>query len=113
MEQNKAAALVGLAMKAGKIAGGEFAAERAVKSLEAKLLILSEDASANTVKKFGNMAAYRKIPVCRMLDKESLGRAVGKGERSCLAVTDEGFARHIAQMAAAAGQSSGTKTADR
>ena len=95
MEQNKAAAMIGLAMKAGKIAGGEFAAERAVKTGEAKLVILSEDASRNTVKKFTDIAVYRKIPCCRFLNKTELGRTVGKGERSCLAVTDEGLAQSI------------------
>lgn len=95
MEQNRTAALIGLAMKAGKIAGGEFAAERAVKMQEAELLILAEDASENTVHKFTNMAAYREIPVCRFLNKTELGRAVGRGERSCLAVTDSGFAQSI------------------
>ena len=97
MEQNKTAAMIGLAMRAGKIAGGEFAAERAAKTGEARLLILSEDASHNTSRKFEGMAAYRSIPVVRFLDKEALGRAVGKGERSVLAVTDEGFAREIRQ----------------
>ena len=95
MEQNRAAAMIGLAMKAGKIAGGEFAAERAVKSGKAQLVILSEDASQNTAKKFTDMAEYRGIPHCRFLNKTELGRTVGKGERSCLAVTDEGFAQSI------------------
>ena len=95
MEQDRTAALIGLAMKAGRIAGGEFAAEKAVKMQEAKLLILAEDASDNTVHKFTNMAAYRRIPVCRFLNKTELGRAVGRGERSCLAVTDSGFAQSI------------------
>lgn len=87
--------MLGLAMKAGKIAGGEFAAERALKTGEAKLLVLSEDASKNTSRKFEGMAAYRKIPVVRFLDKTELGRTIGKGERSVLAVTDEGFAQSI------------------
>ena len=95
MEQNKAAAMIGLAMKAGKIAGGEFAAERAAKTGEARLLILSEDASHNTSRKFEGMAAYRNIPVIRFLDKTELGRTIGKGERSVLAVTDDGFAQSI------------------
>ena len=98
MEQNKTTSMIGLAMKAGKIAGGEFAAERAVKAGEAKLIILSEDASRNTVRKFEGMAVYREIPVARFADKTELGRIVGKGERSVLAVTDGGFARTIWNM---------------
>ena len=92
--------MIAMAMKAGRIAGGEFSAERAVRSGEAKLVILSEDASQNTVRKFSGMAAYRNIPVCRLLTKQELGRTVGRGERSCLAVTDEGFAKTILARAA-------------
>ena len=57
MENKKARFLIGLSMKAGKIAGGEFAAEKAVKQGKAYLLVLAEDASANTEKKFRNMCA--------------------------------------------------------
>ena len=42
--------LLGLATKAGKIASGEFAAEKAVKSGKAHLVIVSEEASDNTRK---------------------------------------------------------------
>ena len=44
--------LLGLATKAGKIASGEFAAEKAVKSGKAHLVIVSEEASDNTRKMF-------------------------------------------------------------
>ena len=47
--------LLGLATKAGKIASGEFAAEKAVKSGKAHLVIVSEEASDNTRKMFQNM----------------------------------------------------------
>ena len=78
MENKKARFLIGLSMKAGKIAGGEFAAEKAVKQGKAYLLVLAEDASANTEKKFRNMCAYYGVPLVRFLDKEALGKAIGE-----------------------------------
>ena len=98
MNSKKAAFMIGISMKAGKIAGGEVAAEMAVKAGNACLLILSEDASDNTVKKFSNMAAYRDIPVRRFALKAELGRMIGKGERSVIVVTDRGLADNILQQ---------------
>lgn len=85
-------------MKAGKIASGEFASEKAVKSGDAYLVILSEDASQNTKKKFQNMADWRSVPTEIYLDKQSLGRYIGKGERSVLAVLDKNFAGMISMQ---------------
>lgn len=48
MKQDKTASYIGLAMKAGRIASGEFAVEKAVKEGKAYMVILSADASDNT-----------------------------------------------------------------
>ena len=95
MQQDKAASLIGLAMKAGKAAGGEFAAEKAIRQGLAQLVILSEDASVNTSKKFSNMAVWNQVPICRYLSKTDLGWCMGKGERSCVVITDRGLADKI------------------
>ena len=55
MKQDKTLSLIGLATRAGKTASGEFCTEREVKAGKAKLVILAEDASGNTKKKFQNM----------------------------------------------------------
>ena len=47
--------LLGLAAKAGKVQSGEFSTEKSVKSGRAYLVIVSEEASENTKKKFRNM----------------------------------------------------------
>lgn len=95
MKQSKAASLLGLAMKAGKVASGEFSTEKALKSGMAYLVLLSGDASENTKKKFRNMAQWRNVPVEEFLNKSDLGRMIGRGERSVLAIVDEGFASGI------------------
>ena len=98
MRQDSAASLIGIAMKAGKVASGETAAENAIRKGSAHLVILSEDASHNTRKKFSNMGESRGIQVVTYLSKADLGRSVGRGERSCLAVTDGGLAEKIAAL---------------
>ena len=87
--------MLGIAMKAGKVAGGETACENAIKNGTARLVVLAEDASDNTRKHFSDMCAYREIPVVTYSDKASLGRAIGRDLRSNLAITDEGLAEAI------------------
>jgi len=83
--------LLGLATKAGKIASGEFMTEKAVKSGKAFLVLVSEEASANTKKMFFNMCTYYKVPIYLFGEKEELGHAMGKEMRTSLAVLDAGF----------------------
>lgn len=95
MKQNKILSLAGLAMKAGKVASGEFATEKAVKSGLARLVLVAEDASDNTKKMFANMCDYYKVPLYFYSDKETLGAAIGRQYRASLALTDEGFAKTV------------------
>ena len=85
--------LVGLATKAGKTASGEFSTEKAVKTGKAYLVLVAEDASENTKKKFRNMCTFYEVPLYFLSDKEGLGRAMGKEFRASLAVMDESFAK--------------------
>lgn len=93
--QDKVLSLVGLATKAGKTVSGEFMTEREVKSGRAALVILAEDSSENTRKKFCNMCEYYEVPIYIYGDKDTLGHAMGKEFRASLAILDEGFADGI------------------
>ena len=95
LKPNKTMGLIGLATKAGKTAGGEVLTEREVKSGRAALVIVAEDASENTKKKFQNMCEYYKVPIRFYGDKDTLGHAMGKQFRASLAVLDEGLAKGI------------------
>ena len=55
---NKIYSLLGLAVRSRNVVSGEYAVEKAVKSGKALLVVVSEDASANTVKLFENMCSY-------------------------------------------------------
>lgn len=95
MSQNKILSLIGLATKAGKTVSGEFCTEKEVKTGRAALVIVADDASANTKKKFQNMCDFYEVPICFYKDKDALGHAMGKEFRASLAVLDEGFAKGI------------------
>ena len=92
MNNSRALSMLGLAMKAGKVASGEFSTEKAVKTGKAWLVIVSAEASDNTKKKFHNMCTYYEVPCYDFGGKEELGRAMGKEFRASLAVTDENLA---------------------
>ena len=100
----KVYAMLGMAMKAGKVASWEFSTEKSVKGGQAQLVIVSEDASDNTKKMFSNMCAFYEVPRCICGTKEELGTAVGKAMRASLAVTDENFARAISKRLEQAGK---------
>ena len=95
MNHDKVLNLIGLAQKAGKALSGEFMTEKAVKTGTAALVVLAEDASGNTKKKFGNMCEFYGVPFRIYAAKDYLGHAMGKELRASLAVTDEGLAQAI------------------
>ena len=90
--------MLGLAQRAGLLSGGGLAAESAVKAGKARLLVIAEDASENTQKKFSDMASYRKIPLICCGSCEELGRSIGQGLRSSAAITDQGMADAILKL---------------
>lgn len=92
---NRVLAMVGMAMKAGRVVSGEFSTEKAVKEGKVFLVIVSEAASDNTKKKFRNMCTYYEVPMYIYGTKEELGHSMGKEFRASLAVTEEGFAKSI------------------
>lgn len=98
MQQSKVLSLLGLAMRGRNLVSGEFQTLEAVKSGTAVLVIIAEDASANTRKLFTDKCKYYEVPVREFGTKEELGRAIGKDLRSSLAVCDTGLAEAIARQ---------------
>jgi ribosomal protein L7Ae-like RNA K-turn-binding protein len=69
--------------------------ERALQDGTAKLVIIAEDASDNTKKKFSNKSTYYHVPYYIFATGEELGKFIGKESRIVVAVLDEGLARSI------------------
>ena len=93
--KDKVLSMLGLAARSRNVVSGGFATEAAVKEGKAALVIIAEDASGNTRKKYSNMCNFYEVPCVLHGTKDVLGHSMGKEERSVLAVTDEGFANSI------------------
>lgn len=91
----KIASMLSLCQKAGKLASGESACEKALQSQEAKLVITCIDASDNTKKKFDNKSFFYNVPCYTCFLKEDLSRAIGKDNRATVVITDINFAAKI------------------
>ena len=105
---------LGFAMKAGRLAVGEFAAEKALKSGKARLIAVDAGASPNTRRQWADACAFRGIPIAEV---SGLGSAIGKSGRMCAAVTDVNFSNMIlkalesARPTEDAGETNGTTEA--
>ena len=84
--------MLGIAMKAGKVTSGEDMTLESVKAGKACLVIVATDASDNTKKLFHDKCTYYRVPVIEYGTKTELGWAIGKAERSSLAIEDKGLA---------------------
>ena len=104
MNINRALSMISLATKAGKTKSGEFMTEKEVKEGRAHLVIVADDASDNTKKKFQNMCDYYEVPCFVLADKEELGKFCGKEFRASLAVQDENFAKALLKQLETEGQ---------
>lgn len=90
--------LIGLCQKARKLISGEFAVKQAVLSQAVKLVIVTEDASDNTIKLFNDKCNYRNIPYIQWGNRTDLGKILGKEARVVVGIVDEKLAEKIAKM---------------
>ncbi len=89
---------LGLGARGRNLVSGEFSVEKAVRSGKAHLVLVTEDASDNTVKQFENLCSHYGVPFARFGTREILGHAVGKDIRASAAVTDEKLAAAICKF---------------
>ncbi len=92
---NKIYSMLGLASKAGKLASGEDVVRNSIRQGKVKLLIISEDASENTKKRFLNASEYYKVQVIIWGSKEQLGSSIGKSDRSVIGINDDNFKKSV------------------
>ncbi len=95
LKPDKVLSMLGIAAKAHGVVSGEYQTEHAVKSGEAYLVIVAEDASENTRKMFSNMCEFYQVEIAFYGTRESLGHCIGKEFRASLAIVDEGLAKSV------------------
>lgn len=89
---NKVYSYLGLARRAGKVVSGEQAVVGGVKRGQVRLLLISEDASSNTYRKFSALAQNHNVRCLVYGEKDLYGQALGQSPRSVLGVLDRNFA---------------------
>ncbi len=91
----KIQSLLSLCQKAGKLVAGEDVCLRAIQSGDAKLILISTDASENTKKKFTDKSKYYNIKALSIVTRQEMSQAIGKENRVTVAICDENFASQI------------------
>ncbi|WP_337442929.1 L7Ae/L30e/S12e/Gadd45 family ribosomal protein [Alkalibacillus haloalkaliphilus] len=77
--------LLGLAFRARKITLGEESIINAIRSHQAKLVIIAGDASQNTTKKLTDKCRSYNVPFRIVDDRNTLSQAIGKQGRVAIA----------------------------
>lgn len=93
--------MIGLAKKAGRVEIGEEPVGSAARSKHARVILVASDAAAGSVRR---AYAFAQTGACLCLtipvDKDALGRALGRSSCAMVAVTDVGFADAIVKKLA-------------
>lgn len=95
---DKIYSFLGLATKARKLIAGDETCERALKRSLVSLVIVADDASHNTKKKFTDACNYRNIEIRIFGQKDMLGKFTGKNIRSVVAILDKSFSKRLKEM---------------
>lgn len=91
----KSLKMLGMAKRAGKVSTGEFICTKSIKSGQAKLVIIAEDASENTKKSVTNSCKYYHVQYTEGGTMAELGKYTGSSERAVVSVNDNNFAKAI------------------
>lgn len=88
----RVASLLGLARRAGKLAAGDESCMKAIRSGQAALVVIAEDASSATIKRYEDKCSYYKVEWFKAGSRHELGQSIGRAEQVVIAVSDRGFA---------------------
>ena len=90
---------LGICRKAGKISLGSEVTERMIKNGKAVLVIIAEDASSGTKKRFKNKCDFYNIYYLEIGQKENLGKFLGRNIQSVVSITDMNFKKKLVELA--------------
>lgn len=90
--------MLGLAVRAGGTVFGESATKDSFKGKTAQLVLLSEDASENTKKRFRNSCLFYSVPYFEYSDRYTLGKATGKSFAVVISITNKELAKQLIEL---------------
>ncbi len=95
---NKLKSLFSLCKRSGNLLSGDVQVTNALSKKQAKLIIIIDDASDNTVKTFTNKSEHYKIPCVKFGDRVELNYAIGTENKAVFAIVDENFSKRIHEL---------------
>ena len=95
MINNNILGLIGLAMKAGKIAFGADSVEESILKRKVKLVIVSEESSERTKSKFIKLGQNYNIHIIIDGNIDDLSKTIGKSNKAVIGIKDINFANSI------------------
>lgn len=100
MQNAKCLQLLGIARRAGKLLFGEEPCLRAVRDHTGLLVIMDDQVSQNTEKRFVNACAHHGMGLWRFDREEGMNvaHAVGRERNKTIALTDQGFYTKLLQL---------------
>ncbi len=98
MNKERFLKMLGLAVRAGGVAFGEGAAQDSIRKKSAHLLIVSQDGSDNTKKKFRNSCGFYSVRYTEYGTRSELGKATGREFAVVVAVTNKNIADNLIEI---------------
>lgn len=95
MQEQKLLFALGLAQKAGKLASGDYAVNSALKTGKVKLLLIARDCAENSRARLVYLCEQQQVEFRDVLSRSQLGAAIGKAQRTAVAVLDDNFVKMI------------------
>ncbi|EKY22109.1 50S ribosomal protein L7ae-like protein [Clostridium celatum] len=95
---NKFFNFLGLAKRSGNLIEGYSKCDEQRNRRNFYLVILSNDASDSTKKKFKNHCKEKNIPLIENFSKEELGSPIGREEIKVLAIVDKNMAEKLISL---------------
>lgn len=87
--------MIGMCKKAGKLKSGGDTCLKEIRAGKATMIIVAEDASQNTKKRFMDACKNKKIEIIEFGTGEMLGKMAGKDYRTIIGIMDENFKKAI------------------
>ncbi len=87
--------LIALGIKGGNVVSGTAVVERELQRGTVQLLLITEDAGRNTVKRFNELAEKAGVSLLRYGSKDEGGKITGRKSRAIFAITNAAMAQGI------------------
>jgi ribosomal protein L7Ae-like RNA K-turn-binding protein len=94
----RALSLIGLGLKAGRVAVGVDAAHAALQRAKAEAIVMPKDAGPRARERLVALAGHKQVPVLIVADAEQLGTALGRPPVHGVAVLDRQLVRGLAHL---------------